>query len=79
MHGGSNGGTLADKYTTISNTTATAVTTAGTPGAASSGYRVDIDFTLVTGSNPVVITLYYESSSSSGTSYVEPGSACWLM
>ena len=79
MHGGSNGATLADKYTTITNTTATAVTTAGTPGAASTGYRADIDFTLVAGSNPVTLTLYYESSSGSGTSYVEPGSACWLM
>ena len=79
MHGGSNGGTSADKYTTITNTTATAVTTAGTPGAASTGYRADIDFTLVAGSNPVTVTLYYESSSGSGTSYVEPGSACWLM
>ena len=79
MHGGSNGGTSADKYTTITNTTVTAVTTAGTPGAASTGYRADIDFTLVAGSNPVVVTLYYESSSGSGTSYVEPGSACWLM
>ncbi len=79
MHGGSNGATLADKYTTITNTTATAVTTAGTPGAASTGYRGDIDFTLVTGSNPVTLTLYYESSSGSGTSSVEPGSACWLM
>jgi hypothetical protein len=79
MHSGANGGTQADKYTNITNATATAVTTAGTPGAASTGYRVEIDFTLVTGSNPVTLTLYYQSSSSSGTSYVEPGSACWLM
>jgi hypothetical protein len=80
MHGGANGATLADKYTTITNTTATAVTTADTPGAASTGYRADLDFTLQTGSsNPVTVTLYYESSNSSGTSYVEPGSACWWM
>ena len=79
MHAGANGGTLADKYTTITSTTATAVTTAGTPGAASTGYRADIDFTLATGSNPVTLTLYYASSSGSGTSYIEPGSACWLM
>jgi hypothetical protein len=79
MHGGANGGTLADKYTAITSTTATTVTTAGTPGAATTGYRADIDFMLVTGTNPVTLTLYYESSNSSGTSSIEPGSACWLM
>ena len=78
MHSGSNGATLADKYTAITNTTATAVTAAGTPGAATTGYRVDLDFVMTTGSsNAVTLTLDYESSNSSGTSYVEPGSACW--
>jgi hypothetical protein len=80
MHGGANGATLSDRYATITNTTATTVTAAGTPGAATTGYRADLDFILQTGSsNAVTLTLYYQSSNSSGTSYLEPGSACWWL
>jgi hypothetical protein len=76
-HTGASGATSADLYTTITGTTTTAISAAMTPSAASTGYKDEIDFTLVTGSsNAVTLTLYYESSSASGTSYVEPGSYC---
>jgi hypothetical protein len=76
-HTGASGATSADLYTTITNTTTTAISAAMTPTATSTGYKDEVDFTLVSGSsNAVTLTLYYKSSSASGTSYVEPGSYC---
>jgi hypothetical protein len=65
---------------TQTSTSAAAISTAATAGVASTTYEADIDFVLETGSsNTVALTLYGETSSSSGTLTVEPGSACyWL-
>jgi len=79
-HSGSNGATQADKYTAITNTTTTAISEALTPGAATTGYADVIDFMLsVPASTVETLTLYYETSSASGTSYVEPGSYCEVL
>jgi hypothetical protein len=61
-------------------TAATAISTAATAGATGTTYRAEIDFTLETGAtNPVAVTLYGETSSSSATLTIEPGSMCyWL-
>jgi hypothetical protein len=79
-HSGSNGATQADKYTAIANTTTTAISGALTPGTASTGYANAIDFMLsLPASTAETMTLYYESSNASGTSYVEPGSYCEIL
>ena len=60
-------------------TTATAISSAATAGVASTIYLAEINFTLQTGSSAVVVTLYGETSSASGTLTIEPGSYCaWL-
>jgi hypothetical protein len=79
-HSGASGATQADSYTAITNTTTTAISGALTPGAASTGYRDEIDFMLsLPASTAETLTLYYETSNASGTSYVEPGSYCEIL
>ncbi len=79
-HSGANGATQADTYTSISGTTTTAISGALTPGAASTGYRDEIDFMLsLPATTAETLTLYYQSSNTSGTSYVEPGSYCEIL
>jgi len=49
----------APTYTTIASTTTTAISAADAPSATATGYRDEIDFTLVTGSsNAVTATVY---------------------
>ncbi len=70
----------APAYTTIASTTTTAVSAADAPSATATGYRDEIEFTLVTGSsNAVTVTVYGLSSSTSDALVIEPGSYCtWL-
>jgi hypothetical protein len=72
--------TTSVTYTTITGTTTTAVTSTLTPSATSTGYVTNLDFVLETGSsNPVTLTIYGDTQSSSDELYVEPGSSCgWL-
>jgi hypothetical protein len=67
-------------YTTITSTTTTAVTSTLTPSATGTGYVTNLDFVLETGSsNPVTLTIYGDTQSSSDELNVEPGSSCgWL-
>ncbi len=62
------------------STTASAISTAATAGAADTTYRAEIDFTLQTGAtNPVAVSLYGQVSDSSATLTIQPGSVCyWL-
>ena len=79
LHYGSHGATLYDAYTTITNTTTTAINTAEAVSAANTGYRDDLDFVLETSTNAATLTIFAESNSASYTASVEPGSYCeWL-
>jgi hypothetical protein len=63
---------------TIASTTTTAVSAAAEATTANSMRKASFDFVLVTGSNPVTLTLYGEVASAA-TLTVEPGSSCgWL-
>jgi hypothetical protein len=78
-HTGSGGATLADVATTVSATTATAISSTIGGGTANTTYEDRIDFTLTTASTltaPVTATIYGESSSTSYTVSLQPGSFC---
>ena len=64
-------------YTTITNTTTTAITSSITPAATATGYKVEFDFTLQTaGLNPGTLTVYGLTGNASDALIVEPGSFC---
>lgn len=78
-HTGSGGATLADIATTISATTATAISSTIGGGTANTTYGDRIDFTLTTSPTqtaPTTVTLYAQSSSASYTVSLQPGSYC---
>ena len=80
-HTGSGGATLADLYTTVNSTTATAVSSTIGGGTANTTYGDVLYFTLTTASTqtaPTVVTLYAESSSTSYTQTLSPGAYCVL-
>jgi hypothetical protein len=70
----------APTYTTITSTATTAVSAADAPSATATGYRDEIEFTLVTGSSSAVtVTVYGLTSNTSDALVIEPGSYCsWL-
>jgi hypothetical protein len=65
---------------TQSATTTTATSSATTAGATGTTYKAEIDFAIQTGSsNPVAMTVYGQTSNSSATLTIQPGSTCyWL-
>jgi hypothetical protein len=65
---------------TQSATATTAISTAATAGATGTTYEALVDFVIQTGAtNPVQMTIYGQSSNSSGTLSIMPGSTCyWL-
>lgn len=74
-HVGSSGSTSADLYTGIVSATTTAITPALTPAVSNAAYKCEFDFVLsTTSSNPVVLTFYAKSSSTSYTVSIMPGS-----
>jgi hypothetical protein len=80
-HTGANGATLADVGTVINETTATAISSTMTAGSANTTYKDDIAFTLTVPSSvtaPVTASIYGESSSTSYTVSLQPGSYCAL-
>ena len=75
-----NGTATAQQYTAITSTTNTAITASTVPAAAATPYREEVDFTLVTGSNAVVLTLYGLTSTAADALVIEPGSTCgWTL
>jgi hypothetical protein len=78
-HTGSGGATVADIYTTVNSTTATAVSSTVGGGTANTTYGDVLYFTLTTQSTqttPTTVTFYAESSSSSYTQTLSPGAYC---
>jgi hypothetical protein len=78
-HTGSGGATLADVYTTVNSTTATAVSSTIGGGTANTTYGDVLYFTLTTSPSqtaPTTVTLYAESSSASYTVSLQPGAYC---
>ena len=78
-HTGAGGATLADVSSTINATTATAISSTIGGGTANTTYGDIVYFTLTTAPTqtaPTVVTLYGESSSSSYTVSLQPGSYC---
>ena len=80
-HTGSGGATVADVYTTVNSTTATAVSSTVGGGTANTTYGDVLYFTLTTQASqtaPTTVTIYAESSSTSYTQTLSPGAYCVL-
>lgn len=76
-HSGANGATLADTQTLLSNTlTVSAISSALSPGSASTIYRDDVDLLLTPGTGGTVVTVYGKSNSASYIVSLMPGSKC---
>jgi hypothetical protein len=79
-HTGANGATLADTATTITSSgTPTAISGTMTAGSANTTYRDDVFFEMVTspaGTAPTLLSFYMESSNTSYTASLMPGSVC---
>ena len=79
-HYGSGGATLADLYTLIgassSFATPTAISAATTATAANTSYRDDVDILLTSTTLPTTVSISAESSSTSYTIALMPGSRC---
>ncbi|MDE2101609.1 MAG: hypothetical protein KGL39_30465 [Patescibacteria group bacterium] len=77
IHYGTGGGSNLDTYTATASTTATSIQgTAEAPGAINTGYKDEIDFTLVNGGSADVITIYGLTGNASDALVIEPGSSC---
>jgi hypothetical protein len=62
--------------TTITSSTITAITSTITPAATGTEYKLDFDFTLETGSNPAIITIYGDTQNTNDALVVAAGSHC---
>jgi hypothetical protein len=80
-HTGSGGATVADVATVINTTTATAISSTIGGGTANTTYGDNIYFTLNTTTAqtaPTTAQIWAESSSTSYTQSIQPGSYCVL-
>lgn len=80
LSSGAGGITKTDQYTTIANTTVTAISAATAPTAIATGYKNEIDFQLQTGTAyQNIVTLYAKTGATADAVVIEPGSYCgWL-
>ena len=80
-HTGSGGATVADIATAVNSTTATAISSTIGGGTANTTYADNISFILNTTTaqtTPTTVQIYGESSSTSYTQSIQPGSYCVL-
>ena len=77
---GNQGGTSTDQYTNIATTTTTAISATGAPGATATGYKEEIELTLVNSATGAdVVTIYALTGNALDAVVIEPGSSCeWL-